>query len=183
VPLDFNEIRQLLVTIAQSNIAELTLKTNDFELIVRKTVSVSEIPISTNHHLAHQSSVVSESFSASGAITSTISQSNEVFNQSDVTGTSTQKELSIAASLPREPKLVEMLSPMVGTFYRAPAPNEPPFVEVGNHVRVGQPICIIEAMKLMNEIEAEASGQIVEILVENGQLVEFGQRLMRIKPE
>jgi acetyl-CoA carboxylase biotin carboxyl carrier protein len=71
---------------------------------------------------------------------------------------------------------------MVGTFYRAPAPDEPPFVAVGDRVQTGQTVCIIEAMKLMNELEAEISGEIIEILVENGQPVEFNQPLMRVLP-
>jgi len=73
-------------------------------------------------------------------------------------------------------------SPFVGTFYRTPAPDQPPFVEAGATVRKGQVLCIIEAMKLMNEIEAEVAGKIAEILVENGQPVEFGQALFRIEP-
>lgn len=72
-------------------------------------------------------------------------------------------------------------SPFVGTFYRTPAPDQPPFVEVGTTVRKGQVLCIVEAMKLMNEIEAEAAGKIAEIFVENGQPVEFGQSLFRIE--
>lgn len=71
-------------------------------------------------------------------------------------------------------------SPMVGTFYRAPKPDSPPFVEVGQRVRKGQVLCIVEAMKLMNEIEADASGTIKAILVENGQPVEYGQPLFVI---
>ncbi|HET9932708.1 MAG TPA: acetyl-CoA carboxylase biotin carboxyl carrier protein [Polyangiaceae bacterium] len=72
-------------------------------------------------------------------------------------------------------------SPFVGTFYRAPSPEAENFVEVGAQVKKGQPLCIIEAMKLMNEIEAEVGGTIVEILVENGKSVEFGQKLFKIK--
>lgn len=72
-------------------------------------------------------------------------------------------------------------SPMVGTFYRAPSPSAPPFVEVGATVKAGDTLCIIEAMKLMNEIEAEKSGVIKEILVENGQPVEFGEPLFIIE--
>jgi acetyl-CoA carboxylase biotin carboxyl carrier protein len=72
-------------------------------------------------------------------------------------------------------------SPFVGTFYRSPSPDAPPFVDVGAVVRPGQTLCIIEAMKLMNEIEAELSGTIVEIFAENGKPVEFGQKLFRIK--
>ena len=71
---------------------------------------------------------------------------------------------------------------MVGTLYRSPAPGEPAFVEIGSRITVGQTVCILEAMKLMNELEAEISGEVIEILVDNGTPVEFGQVLMRIKP-
>ncbi|AGP37194.1 hypothetical protein SCE1572_23560 [Sorangium cellulosum So0157-2] len=72
-------------------------------------------------------------------------------------------------------------SPFVGTFYRSPSPDAPPFVDVGSAIRVGQALCIIEAMKLMNEIEADSPGTIVEILVDNGKPVEFGQRLFKVR--
>jgi len=72
-------------------------------------------------------------------------------------------------------------SPFVGSFYRSPSPDAPPFVEVGSVVREGQTLCIVEAMKLMNEIEAERGGTIVEVLVENGKPVEFGQKLFKVK--
>ncbi len=73
-------------------------------------------------------------------------------------------------------------SPFVGTFYRAPSPDAPAFVEVGKTVRKGQVVCIVEAMKLMNEIEAEADGKVEEILVKNGEHVEYGQHLIRLSP-
>ena len=75
-----------------------------------------------------------------------------------------------------------MKSPIVGTFYSAPSPNAPPFVTVGDGVQVGQVICIIEAMKLMNELESEVTGKIVRTYVENGQPVEYGQSLFAIEP-
>lgn len=78
--------------------------------------------------------------------------------------------------------LVEVTSPMVGTFYRAPAPDAPPYVEVGSSVTEGQTLCILEAMKLMNELEAEVAGEIREILVENAEPVEYGQVLFRVAP-
>jgi len=78
--------------------------------------------------------------------------------------------------------LVYVTSPMVGTFYRAPAPNAPPFAEAGDPVRKKQTLCIIEAMKLMNEIECDVDGIVKEVLVENGKPVEFGQRLFAIVP-
>ncbi len=73
-------------------------------------------------------------------------------------------------------------SPFVGTFYRAPSPDSPPFVEVGSKVKKGQTLCIVEAMKLMNEIEAETDGTVAEILVQNATPVEFGEPLFRIVP-
>jgi len=80
------------------------------------------------------------------------------------------------------PKLKTIGSPMVGTFYLTPAPDAPPFVEVGGVVTKGQTLCIIEAMKLMNEIEAECSGRIISILVENAKPVEYGEPLFMIEP-
>ncbi len=75
-----------------------------------------------------------------------------------------------------------MKSPIVGTFYSSPSPNAPPFVKVGDAVQIGQVLCIIEAMKLMNELEAEVAGEIVRVYVENGQPVEYGQSLFAIEP-
>ncbi len=76
-----------------------------------------------------------------------------------------------------------VVSPMVGTFYRAPSPSSPPFVEIGDVVKKKQILCIVEAMKLMNEIESDADGVIKEIYVENGKPVEFGQKLFAIVPQ
>ena len=73
-------------------------------------------------------------------------------------------------------------SPMVGTFYRAPSPDAPPFVEIGQDIDVGQVVCILEAMKLMNEIKSEVGGRVVEVLVESGSPVEFGQPLFAVEP-
>jgi len=81
-----------------------------------------------------------------------------------------------------ESALLEVASPMVGTFYRAPAPDAPPYVEIGDRVSEGQTVCILEAMKLMNELECEVSGTIREICVENADPVEYGQVLFRIEP-
>jgi len=86
-----------------------------------------------------------------------------------------------AAEAPAK-NLIEVKSPMVGTFYRAPAPEAPPYVEVGSQVTKGQTLCILEAMKLMNELESEVDGIVREILVENAEPVEYGQVLFRIEP-
>ena len=79
-------------------------------------------------------------------------------------------------------KTVEIKAPMVGTFYRAPSPEAPPFVEAGQTIEVGQVICIIEAMKLMNEIKAEVKGKLLEVIVDNAEPVEFGQPMFLIEP-
>jgi acetyl-CoA carboxylase biotin carboxyl carrier protein len=85
------------------------------------------------------------------------------------------------APAPDSNDYVDVLSPFVGSFYRASSPDVPPFCEVGSVVRSGQALCIIEAMKLMNEIEAECAGTVIEIFAQNGKSVEFGQKLFRIK--
>ena len=81
----------------------------------------------------------------------------------------------------QDPDVIDVTSPFVGTFYRAPSPDTPPFIEIGQRVSQGQTLPIIEAMKLMNEIEAECSGTVTEIYAQNGKPVEFGQKLVRIK--
>ena len=79
-------------------------------------------------------------------------------------------------------KTLEIKAPMVGTFYRAPSPDAPPYVEVGQMVEPGQVICVIEAMKLMNEIKSEIKGKVLEVLVDNSEPVEFGQSMFLIEP-
>ena len=90
---------------------------------------------------------------------------------------------SNAPSASQTEKTVAITSPMVGTFYRAPAPDADPYVENGDRVEVGQTVCIVEAMKLMNEIESDVKGRVVEVLVENAQPVEFGQKLFLVEPD
>jgi acetyl-CoA carboxylase biotin carboxyl carrier protein len=93
--------------------------------------------------------------------------------------------LASAAAAPAaaadDPNVVFITSPFVGTFYRAPSPEAPSFVSPGTTIKPGQTLCIVEAMKLMNEIEAEISGTVLDVLVENGHSVEFGQKLFKVK--
>ncbi|HET6230146.1 MAG TPA: acetyl-CoA carboxylase biotin carboxyl carrier protein [Longimicrobiaceae bacterium] len=91
-------------------------------------------------------------------------------------------EAAAAAPAPAASNLVDVKSPMVGTYYRSPAPEAPPYVEVGTRVSKGQTLCILEAMKLMNELTADVAGTVREINVENGEPVEYGQVLFRIEP-
>jgi len=86
-----------------------------------------------------------------------------------------------AAAAARQDGSVFVTSPFVGTFYRSPSPDAPPFVDVGSSIKPGQALCIVEAMKLMNEIEAEFAGVVLECLVDTGSSVEFGQKLFRVK--
>jgi len=98
-----------------------------------------------------------------------------------VTQTNTKAEIQEENQLEHSHTYSTIVSPMVGTFYQSPAPNEPSFIEIGEVVKPKQTVCIIEAMKLMNEIESEVSGEIVEILVKNGDIVDCGQALIKIK--
>jgi acetyl-CoA carboxylase biotin carboxyl carrier protein len=88
---------------------------------------------------------------------------------------------SVPASRAQSGDFLDVTSPFVGSFYSSPAPDAPPFVEIGSVVRPGQTLCIVEAMKLMNEIEAECAGTVVEAFAQNGKSVEYGQKLFRIK--
>lgn len=160
--LDFSEIRELLTLLSQTDISEVSLKSESFELTVRKSVPVSDRP-----SLAE----------AVGSLPAAIPASPV-----PVPVTPSAVAAPPASAPLINDRLVDITSPMVGTFYRAPAPDEPPFVRVGDRIRSGQTVCIIEAMKLMNEIEAEVVGEIVEILVENAEPVEYGQVLMRVNP-
>ena len=98
-----------------------------------------------------------------------------------ITQINTKREIQEENKLEHSQIYSTIVSPMVGTFYQSPAPNEPSFIEIGEIVKPKQTVCIIEAMKLMNEIESEVSGEIVEILVKNGDIVDCGQALIKIK--
>ena len=160
--LDFQQLRELLSAIAHTDITELTLKSDSFELKVKKgsVAQASELaPVV-------QSAV--PPMPQPAAVTPTVTPSPIA-------------ETTPTPNAERE-KWVEITSPMVGTFYRAPAPEDPPFVDIGERIAKGDTVCIIEAMKLMNDIEAEVTGEIMEIVVENGEPVEYGQVLMRVNP-
>jgi acetyl-CoA carboxylase biotin carboxyl carrier protein len=162
VEFSLEQVRELVTILNKTDITELTLESGDVRLSIRKSENrfaptvVQPVPIAMSAN-----SVVAAIDHASGN-----------------TGTHTT---TIADSIHAK-KLVEITSPMVGTFYRSPAPDESPFVEIGDTIKKGSTVCIIEAMKLMNEIDAESGGKIVEILVENNQPVEYGQVLMRVEP-
>ena len=166
--INFQELQDLLGAIAQTDITELILKNDDFELTVRKDKGIVALPQATN------------------TVTPTAVEisSPPIAVPTNVPSVATSTTTPEASSTPAvdDKKWVDITSPMVGTFYAAPAPNEDPFVAVGDRVSKGDTVCIIEAMKLMNEIEGEVTGQIMEVAVQNGEPVEFGQVLMRVNP-
>jgi acetyl-CoA carboxylase biotin carboxyl carrier protein len=161
VPFDANELKDLLLTLNQTDISELNIKQGDFELMIRR---------------------------GSTAPTTQVVMPSEVIQMATppmtmpVSATAPAAPTPSTSSPPIEKKYLEVTSPIVGTFYAAPAPDEPSFVQKGDSIRKGQTVCIIEAMKIMNEIESEISGEVIEILVQNGQPVEYGQALMRVNP-
>lgn len=166
--LDFNALRELLAAIDQTDVAEFTLKSGDFELIVRKGIQPSTAVAPQLTASAYEGAPATPMMSV---LPSAPAPSPVASNVAPPTVASRANE-----------RLVDVISPMVGTFYRSPAPDESPYVNVGDRIRTGQVVCIVEAMKLMNEVEAEVSGEIVEILVDNAQTVEYGQVLMRVNP-
>ena len=153
--LDHEQLHRLLEALGESDIQEFRLEGDDFRLEIRRNLPAQAVmaPVMPAPVAAAPAPVApAEPAAAPPASTATRSD------------------------------LLEVTAPMVGTFYRAPAPGEPSFVEVGSRINVGQTVCILEAMKLMNELESEFGGEVVEILVDNGTPVEFGQVLMRVKP-
>ena len=162
--LDHDDLDRLIEKISTSDIQEFSLEGEDFKLEIKRNV------LGQNHstnNLISNSSVEKQT---------TVSQAPSPDNLSLTSSSETSQ-----VAPPGRSDLAEVTSPMVGTFYRAAAPGEDPFVDIGSKVKIGQTICILEAMKLMNEIESEFNAEIVEILVENGTPVEFGQVLMRVK--
>ncbi|TVQ13134.1 MAG: acetyl-CoA carboxylase biotin carboxyl carrier protein [Leptolyngbya sp. DLM2.Bin27] len=163
--LSVTDLRELVAALGQSDLVELTLKSTDFELTLRKSGAIVA--------------------GAAAPVVAQVVTAEETMAASPVP-TADPSPLAPAAPPATPPgkgsDLLSISSPMVGTFYRSPAPEEPAFVGVGDRITSGQTVCIIEAMKLMNELEAEISGEIVEIMVENGQPVEFGQTLMLVRP-
>jgi len=163
VSVDFQELRELLSAIAQTDITEFILKSDDFELTLRKDSIVQP---------GNANVIIQETLPPAAVATQT---------KTNVEPAPVTTEPASSPPLDQK-KLLDITSPMVGTFYRAPAPDDPPFVDIGDRISNGQTVCILEAMKLMNELESEVSGQIVEILAQNGEPVEFGQVLMRVDP-
>lgn len=164
MPIDFNQLREFIEAIAKTDITELAIREGDFELTLQKT---SPHTSNTTYNISQPLPVATSPLEET--------KPKEIETKPTIT---TEKPSSVK----KTDNWIEITSPMVGTFYRASAPGEAAFVEVGHRIANGHIVCIIEAMKLMNEIEAEVSGQVMEILPENGEPVEYGQTLLWIAP-
>ena len=158
--LDHDQLQKLLALLGDSDIQELKLEGDDFRLEVRRNLP------GVAPQVVHVPAAV-QPVAAPAAAPAPIAAAPSA---------------PPPAAAAARSDLLEITAPMVATFYRAPAPGDPPFVEIGARITSGQTVCILEAMKLMNELESEVSGEVVEILVDNGTPVEFGQVLMRVKP-
>ena len=156
-----SEIKELIKLLDQTSVQELEIENDGFRLSLRKPSSPEVVAVNAVPHPAAAAPMVEVPASAPAA-----------------ESTPAQADLKS-----KREGLHEIKSPMVGTFYTAPSPDAAPFVNVGQRVHEKSVVCILEAMKLMNELEADVKGEIVEVLVDNGQLVEYGQPLFLVRSE
>ena len=156
--MDHKELRELIEIISRSNFSSFELEREGFKLKLVKDDGVTIAAPAISHPAPTSALPVEPRKEASGAAPAPV-------------------ETSAA-----DEGLVEVASPIVGTYYEAPSPGADPFVKIGGRVGKGQVLCIVEAMKLMNEIESEIDAEVVEILASNGQPVEFGEPLFKLRP-
>lgn len=175
--LKIQEIRELIKLIDQSSINEFKFEQNGSKVTLRKEIkgNVTQQGKKTTAINEEPQFVTTVTSPVQEQVQATTQPKNEV-NEQPVKET-TEETVSDRSGLHT------ITSPMVGTFYAAPSPDADPYVQAGDKVKSNSVVCIVEAMKLMNEIEAEVNGEIVEVLVENGQLVEYGQEMFLVKPE
>ncbi|MFA3782975.1 acetyl-CoA carboxylase biotin carboxyl carrier protein [Melioribacteraceae bacterium 4301-Me] len=157
--MDINLIKRLIKIVEQSNITEFSVQEGDLKVRISKNTN-------SNSQAKYQ------------VVTEALPQANQLSTPANV---ELQKQASTEKEVETSINLHEIRSPIVGTFYRAPAPDADPYVQVGDTVSPGTVLCIVEAMKLMNEIESDVSGRIVKILVENATPVEYNQPLFLIE--
>jgi len=160
------EIRELIEFLVEKDIAEFELERGDVKVRVKRPCAqMAAFPVAPAAPVAMQPVMTAPSASASSSAGPKESLPKD------------------AAAVPVEEGLHMVKSPIVGTFYESPSPGSPPFVKAGDTVEAGQVLCIVEAMKLMNEIESDVAGEIVKKLVANGQPIEYGQELFAIRPK
>jgi acetyl-CoA carboxylase biotin carboxyl carrier protein len=156
------ELKELIEFLIEKDIAEFELERGDVKVKIKRAADVPPAPPPDSRFVAFHAAPAPAHIPASPPAAKT----------------------DVAAPVAAEPveNLHAVRSPIVGTFYEAPSPGAPPFVKVGDRVEVGQVLCIVEAMKLMNEIECDVAGELVKKLAANGQPIEYGQELFSIRP-
>ena len=154
--MDLRKMKEIIKTIENSSFVEFEYKDDDFHLILKK-----------------KGAFVSENIIAQGNIPQTVPQSVQISEQKEIKEPVEEEKV--------DKDLIEIKSPMVATFYRAPSPTSAPYVEIGSEVKKGDVLCILEAMKIMNELESEFPCKIEKILVENAEKVEYDQPLFLVK--
>jgi acetyl-CoA carboxylase biotin carboxyl carrier protein len=160
------ELKELIEFIIEKDIAEFELERGDVKLRIRRGAAPSEHPPAERIITVHPAPLAAPPAHAPEAVPATAAPA-----------AATPEAASAEAGLHM------VRSPIVGTYYESPSPGSPPFVKPGDAVEEGQVLCIVEAMKLMNEIEADVGGEIVKGLVKNGQPIEYGQELFAIRPK
>jgi acetyl-CoA carboxylase biotin carboxyl carrier protein len=162
--MEYKQIQELIKTINKSNISELCIEEGDFKIIIKQELSAPaqyiSMPQAPMQVQASQPAMPQQSTSATPP------------------ASSTEKPAAPAVAS----NLITIKSPMIGTFYRSPSPDKPLFVNVGDEIKAGQVLCIIEAMKLFNEIESEVSGRIVKVIADDSSPVEYDQPLFLVEP-
>jgi len=162
--MEIKKIKAILQAMVATDTNELTLETPEYKLTVRRAAPLPQVASTAPVVAVQQPQASVAAPEAATTATAEPKATNEKTSENDCPG------------------CVEITAPIVGTFYRKPSPDSEPFVEVGDRVEKGQVVCIIEAMKLFNEIESEVSGIIRKILVEDGEPVEYGQPLFLVEP-
>ncbi len=157
--MDLKQIKQIIDLMKRSELTEFAVEEEGFKLKICR--GTNGVPVVTSS--AGLTAVPEAAAASAAAAAATLASSSHNGGEKE------------------DSSIIYIKAPMVGTFYRAPSPESPPFVEVNAKVSENSVVCIIEAMKIMNEIQAEVKGTVVEILVENGQPVEYGQRMFKIK--
>lgn len=177
-----NEIRDLIKLMDQTSIQTIEIENENGKLVIKKP-EVNEPPVAVAPPAAVMAPPVMPVSQIALTPQMPVQPVQGVPAQVAPAGSFVEQSVAAPAPTDADANLHKIVSPMVGTFYRKPAPEKPAYVEVGERVQPDKVVCIVEAMKLMNEIVAEVSGEVVKILVEDGQLVEYGQPLFLVKSD
>ena len=168
--MEFKEIQDLLKLVNKTNLTEVEIEKQGFKIRIRRKMPESNVIYTTQQAPAISSTPIAPPVQT--PVTPSAAPQN----------TTAAKEAESGTAKNQESDLYTFKSPMIGTFYRSSSPDAPPFAKVGDEIHPGQVLCIIEAMKLFNEIESEVAGKVVKVLVENAQPVEYDQPLFLIEP-